>query len=463
MDLAVDAATPRLPDAGLTAALDRARRLRRPVLFSLVRPLDDAGDLLPLVAAARAAGAQAALLERAGHAVAALGAAWSYDAAGPDRFAAARDAPAALFAEALVDGETAPLAVAAFAFADAPPGDPWRGFPAARAVVPRAAIVRRGDAATLALNLVVAPQADADAVAGRLRRTLARLRAWQATPPAAAGSPRYAATPVPEPAEWQRRVRRVLDDLAAGAVDKLVLARTCRLEAEAPFACAAAVERLRRAHPACTTFWFGGRAGDFLGATPEVLLTRDGTAVATAALAGSCGRGDSVAADAALTRALLASDKDRREHAIVVDAIAAALRPFCAALDVAPEPAVLRLPTVQHLRTPIAGRLAGAPHILDLVAALHPTPAVGGHPRAAALARLAAHEGLERGWYAGPLGWFDAAGDGRFDVALRAALVHERQALLYAGAGIVAGSDPGAELAETRLKLQPLLAALMEL
>ena len=463
MDLTTDVGAPRLPEAGLTAALDRARRLGRPVLLSLARPLADAGDLLPLVAAARAAGAQAALLERAGHVVAALGAAWARDAAGAGRFAALRDAAAALFADALVDGDAAPLAVAAFAFADAPPVGAWRGFPAARAVIPRAAIVRRGDTATLSLNLVVEPRADAEVLAGRLRRTLARLRGWQATPPDAAGSPRYAATPVPEPAEWQRRVRRVLDDLAAGAIDKLVLARTCRLEADAPFACAAAVERLRRAHPACTTFWFGGRAGDFLGATPEVLLARNGPAVATAALAGSCGRGDSVAADTALTNALLASAKDRREHAIVVDAIAAALRPFCAALDVAPTPEVLRLPTVQHLRTPIAGRLGGDCHILDLVAALHPTPAVGGHPRAAALARLAAHEGLERGWYAGPLGWFDAAGDGRFDVALRAALVRERQALLYAGAGIVAGSDPAAELAETRLKLQPLLAALMEL
>ena len=125
-------------------------------------------------------------------------------------------------------------------------------------------------------------------------------------------------------------------------------------------------------------------------------------------------------------------------------------------------PRVLRLANLHHLRSAVRGRLADRVHVLDLVARLHPTPAVAGHPRAAALAALPAREGLERGWYAGPIGWFDAAGDGAFDVALRCALVRERRAVLYAGAGIVAGSDPDAELAETRLKLQPLLMALME-
>ncbi len=463
MDLAAVTTAPRLPAAGIDAAVARARALGRPVLLSVTRPLAEADDALPLVAAARAAGVEAALLERRDHAVAALGAAWAIDASGPARFVTLRDAAATLFAEAVVDGDAAPLALAAFAFAATDPGGDWRGFPAARAVVPRAALVRDSSGAHLTLNALVEPRADAAAVADHLQRTLARLRAWGTAPVATPGCPRYAATPAPAPADWMDAVSAALDEIHAGRFAKLVLARTCRLEGDAPFACGAALARLRQAYPTCSAFWLGGGAGDFLGATPEPLVQVDGRAVSTAAIAGSIARGAGSSTDDARAQTLLASDKDRREHAIVVEAIVAALQPLCATLAVAPTPEVLRLPNVQHLRTPIAGRLTARTHILDLVARLHPTPAVAGHPRAAALAALPVHEGLERGWYAGPLGWFDAAGDGRFDVALRSALVRGRQAVLFAGAGIVAGSDPAAELAETRLKLQPLLAALMEL
>jgi len=463
MDLAAVTTAPRLPAAGIDAAVARARALGRPVLLSVTRPFAEADDALPLVAAARAAGVEAALLERRDHAVAALGAAWAINASGPARFATVREAAASLFAEAVVDGDAAPLALAAFAFTAADPGGDWHGFPAARAVVPRATLVRGGGRVCLALNALVEPRADAAAVADRLQRTVARLRAWSTAPAATPGWPRYAATPAPAPADWLRAVAAVLADIRAGRFAKLVLARTCRLEGDAPFACGAALARLRQAYPTCTAFWLGGAAGDFLGATPEPLVQVDGRSVSTAAIAGSIARGAGTSTDEARAQALLASDKDRREHRIVVDAIVAALQPLCTALTVAPAPEVLRLPNVQHLRTPIAGRLAARTHILDLVARLHPTPAVAGHPRAAALAALPLHEGLERGWYAGPVGWFDAAGDGRFDVALRSALVRQRHAVLFAGAGIVAGSDPAAELAETRLKLQPLLAALMEL
>lgn len=463
MDVAALTA-PAPPAASIDAACARAAALARPVLLCVARPLVGASDLLSLVAAARRAGATAALLERSGDGVtlAALGAAWARDAAGDERFATLRDASAALFAEAVVDGDAAPLAIAAFAFAAAPPAGDWSGFPAARAVVPRLALRRGGGEATLLLNVLVAPGDGPDAVARRLRGALSRLHAWRTSRGDAAASPSYQARPAPEPAAWKRAVAAATGDIAAGTLSKLVLARTCRLEAEEPFACASAVAGLRQAYPTCTTFWLGGAAGDVIGATPETLVRVGGRIAETAALAGTIARATTADADQALARALLASDKDRREHAIVVDALAAALRPLCAQLAVDEPPRVLRLANVHHLRTAIRGRLADRVHVLDLVARLHPTPAVAGHPRAAALAALAAREDLERGWYAGPIGWFDAAGDGAFDVALRCALVRERRAVLYAGAGIVAGSDPDAELAETRLKLQPLLAALME-
>ncbi|MDX2166285.1 MAG: isochorismate synthase, partial [Deltaproteobacteria bacterium] len=280
---------------------------------------------------------------------------------------------------------------------------------------------------------------------------------------AEARAPRYTTASRPSPARYARAVAAATADIAAGRFDKLVLARTCALRATRRFDCARAAARLRQAYPGCTTFWLGERGGDFLGATPEVLArVRDG-ALETAALAGTTGRGTTTASDAALADGLLGSDKNRREHAHVVVALTDALRPLSSALQVEATPRILRLPSLQHLLTPIRGRLAPGAHLLDLVAALHPTPAVGGTPRAAALAALPRHEGWARGWYASPLGWFDARGDGDMVVAIRSALVRGRRAVLFAGAGIVAGSDPDAELAETRLKLQPLLSALLEL
>jgi len=468
MDLAAVASTPPASDS-IAAALARANALGRPVLLSVSRALRGVDDLLPLVAAARAAGASAALFERraGGVALAGLGAAWAQDAAGPSRIADLALATRARFAEAVRDGDTPPVAVAAFGFGDAlPDDDVWRGFPAARVIIPRAALLRRDGGVALLLHTLVEPHADSAAVAQRLTRSVARLRAWSAAPARAGddeAATRYATASVPEPATWKRAVRDTTADISAQRFAKLVLARSCHLTATRAFDCGRATARLRQAYPSCTTFWLGGAAGDFLGATPEVLARVRAGALETAALAGTTARGTTTAADEALGRALVASDKDRREHALVVEAIAAALTPLCRGLVVEPAPRLLRLPNVQHLLTPIRARLAGDAHLLDVVARLHPTPAVGGHPRAAALAALAQREGLARGWYAGPVGWFDAAGDGEFTVAIRSALVRTHRAVLFAGAGIVAGSDPEAELAETRLKLQPLLSALLEL
>ncbi|MEO8604529.1 MAG: isochorismate synthase [bacterium] len=449
-------------------ALARAKRLGRAVLLCVSRPLD-AQDMLPLIVSARAAGVAAALFERraADTALAALGTAWSRDAEGPERIAELAATSRAIFDDAVCDGDAAPLAVAAFGFGPATPDDDvWHGFPAARVVIPRAALVRRRDGVALLLHVLVSPADDAARVTGRLTRRVARLRAWGATPDDALGATpatRYTTASTPEPSTWMGAVAATTADIAAGRFAKLVLARACQLTATRPFDCGRAVARLRQGYPSCTTFWLGGGAGDFLGATPELLArVRDGE-LETAALAGTAARGTTTASDDELAAALLASDKDRREHAVVVDAIRTALVPWCENLSSAATPQILRLPNVQHLLTPMRARLAPGAHLLDVVAQLHPTPAVGGAPRDAALAVLPQREDLVRGWYAGPVGWFDAAGDGEFVVAIRSALVRERRAVLFAGAGIVAGSDPDAELAETRLKLQPLLGALLEL
>jgi isochorismate synthase len=183
----------------------------------------------------------------------------------------------------------------------------------------------------------------------------------------------------------------------------------------------------------------------------------------TAAIAGSIARGGSPAEDQMLARTLVASTKDRGEQAVVVRALSAALERLCESVEIAPEPEILQLENVQHLRTTLRGRLRDERPVLDLVRILHPSPAVGGFPRERALAAMQGREAEPRGWYAGPIGWMDENGDGEFWVAIRSALLHGNEAALYAGAGIVADSDPEAELAETRLKLQPMLTALMEL
>ncbi|HSQ00448.1 MAG TPA: chorismate-binding protein, partial [Candidatus Dormibacteraeota bacterium] len=357
MDLVVVTTPPPPPAASVAAACARAAALGRPVLLSLARPLAEPPDPLLLVAAARRAGATAALLERRadGVAIAGLGAAWSRDAGGAQRIDAIRDDAVALFAEAVVDGDVAPLAIAAFAFAPTTPGGDWHGFPAARAIVPRIVLLRRDGATTRVVNLLVEPGEDVDAVARRLQRALARLATWRAAVTDDGGHPCYVARPEPEPAAWKRAVATTVDDIAAGRLNKLVLARTCRLEADDPFACAAAAARLRQGYPTCTTFWLGGAAGDFLGATPEVLVRVHGRTLATAALAGTIARGTTTTADAALARTLLASGKDRHEHAIVVEALRVALQPLCDELMLDAAPEVVRLANVHHLRTAVRG------------------------------------------------------------------------------------------------------------
>jgi len=200
-------------------------------------------------------------------------------------------------------------------------------------------------------------------------------------------------------------------------------------------------------------------------------VLRSGREVLSHPLAGTVARSGDEATDSALLAGLLASAKDRREHQLVVDAIVQRLRPLCAELEVPPEPSVLALRNVSHLATLLRGSLAVAeqdegnggalPSSLDLAALLQPTPAVGGHPTAAALQWQRANEGFDRGCYAGPVGWVDSRGDGLWVLGLRSAMVSGQYASLYAGNGIVAGSGPEAELAETQLKLQALLAALV--
>ena len=267
--------------------------------------------------------------------------------------------------------------------------------------------------------------------------------------------------------QWKQLVRDAVSEMEHGTFAKVVLARRVNVVANRPFVLHDTLARLASLYPSCAVFHVEG----FIGASPETLIRRTGREILSHPLAGTVARSGDDVADGALIAGLMASAKDRREHQLVVDAIAAQLRPLCSFLEVPEKPSVVALRNVSHLGTTLRGVLsistggdeAGGrePTALDLAALLQPTPAVGGHPTDAALSWQRKHEGFERGRYAGPVGWVDSRGDGEWALGLRSANVSGCDAALYAGNGIVVGSDPDAELAETQLKLQALLAALV--
>ncbi|APR78395.1 Isochorismate synthase [Minicystis rosea] len=260
------------------------------------------------------------------------------------------------------------------------------------------------------------------------------------------------------PEVWGAMIDDALARIRAGEMTKVVPMALCKVVARAALDPAAVLARLGALYPECVRFAFQRGDAVFLGASPERLVQKSGLAVEADALAGSAPRRPE--ADARAASALLESDKDRREHRVVVDAIESALSPLARELRVPSVPVVRTLRNVHHLWTPITATLARPLHVLDLVRTLHPTPAVCGTPREAAIRWIAAHEPAPRGWYAGAVGWFDAAGDGAFSVAIRSGVLSRREAWLYAGAGIVEGSDAALEYAETRTKQAPMLAAL---
>jgi salicylate biosynthesis isochorismate synthase/menaquinone-specific isochorismate synthase len=262
------------------------------------------------------------------------------------------------------------------------------------------------------------------------------------------------------PSHYELAVERAVERIRAGELEKLVLAREVRAHAARAHDPGAVFGALREAFPACYCWCVGTPELAFVGASPELLLRRDGQRAQTVALAGTTRRSADPAVDDHLGEQLLQSAKDREEHAIVARRIERTLGPVSLWVAAAEEPVLVRVQNVQHLATPIRAQLAEPLPAVELAGLLHPTPAVGGEPRAAALPLIPALEGLDRGWYAGAVGWTDIAEDGEFCVALRCALLRGRLAHLYAGCGVVRDSSPREELAETEVKLQALLPLL---
>jgi menaquinone-specific isochorismate synthase len=334
---------------------------------------------------------------------------------------------------------------------------PWAGFPDARFVFPRVQVTRTADGPWLTVN-AVGPDASVERVETTLAAERDRLTGLPDTAPA---------LPRPGIADrrrtttrdaWRDVVTTATDRVDDGTLQKVVLAQALELELGSDLAVHDILDRLGGKYPDCTRFLVepASEQGGFFGATPERLVSLRGRTVETGALAGTTGRGETPAEDEWLAEELLDDEKNVHEHELVAETIREQLAPFAASVSVG-ERGIKRLATVQHLYTPITAELADDTHVLDVVEALHPTPAVGGLPPDRALETIRETEPFDRGWYAAPIGWIDAAGNGTFAVGLRSAVASQQRATLFAGVGIVGDSDPDAEWDEVELKFRPIL------
>ncbi len=357
-----------------------------------------------------------------------------------------------------------PVWTGGFAFdPDGASSSPWSSFAPASMALPELSLCRQGGETFLTLNAVIAPGIDPAAATATAEARVAGLRPdpMPLLDPHLTDDGRRSAACMP-PGEFERAVAAATERIGAGGMSKVVLAREVVVEAASAHDPAPVFGALREQFPSCFCFCAGTPEAAFIGASPELLVRRSGAGAQTVALAGSTRRSSDPSVDDHLGEQLLRSDKDRREQRIVAERIVRTLRPHSVWVETAPEPEVVKVANIQHLATPVIAQLAEPHSAVELAGLLHPTPAVGGEPWAAATAAIAELERMDRGWYAGPVGWMDATEDGEFCVALRSALLRDREARLYAGVGVVAGSDPAAELAETEVKLQALLPLLSE-
>ena len=389
------------------------------------------------------------------------GAAATLTADGPDRFAAIRAATDELFASGDVHAGTEaarPRVFGGFAFHEgACAGEPWGPFPEARFVLPRIQVTFADNGTWLTVT-DAGPDASATAVEARLDREIERLAGRPTTEsrPARPGIRGQRRTTSRD--TWRASVTAALGRIDGGEIRKVVLAQALEAALDDGFPRAATLERLAAKYPECHRYCFEPDDGSsvFFGATPERLVSLRGRTVETDALAGTTGRGETPAEDEWLAEELLADEKNVHEHELVAETVREQLEPFAASVS-AGDRRVRRLATVQHLHTPITAELSADRHVLELVEALHPTPAVGGLPPGRALETIHETEPFDRGWYAAPVGWIDAAGNGAFAVAIRSAVATRRLATLFAGVGIVADSDPDREWDEIQLKYRPIL------
>ena len=468
------AVQPTLVRATLAHAAARATHTGQEVLASLALDVPECDPLRFLRALQQLYPGQCFYWEQPSRSVALVGAglALSLETDGAARFDDAARAVRRLSAGAVV--EFAPTLSASVAHGPVlfggfrfdplhPRTELWRDFPSGLLVLPALLLSQSPQQTTLTLSQLVRSGDDLDVLTNRLSAQVARLSHLLAALPDAPdaqylGDQEYEVQDLCPAQNWRDLVGRTAHVIRQGAYAKIVLARAARVLADGqPFSLPATLQGLRQSYPAAHVFAFQHGARAFLGATPERLLYAQNGQLHTIALAGSAPRGSSEEEDRRLGSELLHSPKNRQEHEIVTEMMRATLVRLCSRVWIADTPELLRLKNIQHLQTAITGELLPGRCILEALHILHPTPAVGGTPTEAALAYIREHEHLDRGWYAGPIGWVDLQGNGEFAVALRSALLEAHQATLFAGCGIMADSEPEAEYLESCLKLQVML------
>jgi salicylate biosynthesis isochorismate synthase/menaquinone-specific isochorismate synthase len=465
--MSLGTATTRGALEAVTVAVESASQRDRPTLASTTIEIDPT-DVSAAVLASRLASDRWFCWEqpeREGFALAALGSAREIVSRGQERVSDVAADAAELFRDAVIEAPAAapagagPVLTGGFAFApDGGAAPQWSSLPPALMVLPELSLLRSAGSGHLTLSAIVEPGRPEEAV-DRMRRRLEGLVEQPIAPVDPLPGRVEIGAPLP-PSHYEDAVAAAVAAIGDGELEKVVLAREIVVKAQRAHDPAPILGAMRELFPSCFCFCVGSPEAAFIGASPELLIRRSGAVAATVALAGSTRRSADPAVDDHLGEQMLRSVKVRAEHEIVANRIARLLRPQSVWVQADDDPAVVRIANIQHLATPIRAQLAESRSAIELAGLLHPTPAVGGEPRERAIELIPELEQMDRGWYAGPVGWMDAAEDGEFCVALRSALLRDRSAHLYAGCGIVAGSDPAAELDETEIKFEALLPLL---
>jgi len=392
---------------------------------------------------------------------------------GENRFQSIQAQADALFDDMLLLSNEQQLATprlfGGFAFRDDfTPDNTWSIYPRAYFILPHYQIVKVGHATWLTINTLL-PEEDLQDSLPALREALqARVREFNAKAQRRKGAKKEKEKNKPVAVNyplsyevWAGQIEAARARMRETDLNKVVLSRVCEIKFADRVPVDGALDYLQTHYADCTRFLFEPRPFHaFYGATPELLASVNGRNLATMALAGSIARGRNRHEDKLYAQELLQSAKDLHEHALVVDSLRRRLEPIATSLSIPNAPSIYKLHNIQHLYTPISARLKQANGVLPVVAALHPTPALGGSPRELAMSFISDTEPVPRGWYAAPIGWMDSEGNGRFSVAIRSAVAQDRRVWLYAGAGIVPASDPEKEWEETGLKFRPMLEAL---
>ncbi|MGZ3642780.1 MAG: isochorismate synthase [Ktedonobacteraceae bacterium] len=360
-----------------------------------------------------------------------------------------------------------PVLFGGFAFdTQAPRTQLWSRFPDGLLILPRYLLSYNADHVSLTINTMMQATDSSEFQAQHIVDELSKLQAafqQSSNMPLEQSTPRFSINESQPASEWMKMVADVVEKIRQGSFEKIVLARDIQLVLDDPaekFDITSTLQRLRENYPGAYVFAMQHGESFFIGATPERLVLAQDGKIHTMALAGSVRRGETEDEDTRLGAELLHSDKNINEHVIVVSMVQEALKNHCTNVQVSATPQLLKLKNVQHLQTPITGDLIPGRCILEVMSELHPTPAVGGFPQDAALEEIRSTEKLDRGWYAGPLGWIGASGHGEFAVALRSGLVDSTKATLFAGCGIVSSSDPQIEYEESWWKFQVMVRGL---